>query len=96
MPTNKPRFTFQISEDIAQRIETAAKAERRTTANFLAFHIEQLFSAPALLRESPPPPLAVAAPPRAGLPTAVAEPLTAARPTTTAPTKRYTIPKRTP
>lgn len=58
MPTNKPRFTFQISEDIAQRIEAAAKAERRTTANFLAYHIEQLFSS-NIVKESPAP-LAVA------------------------------------
>ncbi len=56
MPTNKPRFTFQISPEIAAKIEAAALRERRTTANFLAFHIEQLFSPSAVRETSEPAP----------------------------------------
>lgn len=54
MPTKKKRFTFQVSDDLADRIRRAAEKENRSVANWVETFIEEaILRREGCVREEP-------------------------------------------
>lgn len=41
MPTNKPRFSIQLEDDVAEKLRLLAKADGRPIANYLAHLVKE-------------------------------------------------------